>query len=80
MGVEVGHELVEVFEVKTSTSRSDVYTAIGQLMVHGTSDSCRRVIVLPRNESLSHDLKEALNRLNIELLEFILDERTAIIV
>ncbi|MDI1279256.1 hypothetical protein [Methylobacter sp.] len=80
MGVAVANELVEVFEVKTSTARSDVYTAIGQLMVHGTSDECRRVIVLPKSELLASDLKEALERLNIELLKFKLDEKAATIV
>ncbi|MEJ2406341.1 MAG: hypothetical protein P8171_18995 [Candidatus Thiodiazotropha sp.] len=79
MGVEVGRELVEVFEVKTSTARPDVYAAIGQLMVHGTSDKCRRVIVLPQKEVMVSDLKEALQRLNIELLEFKLDEKEATI-
>lgn len=80
MGVAVGHELVEVFEVKTSTARFDVYGAIGQLMVHGTSDECRRVMVLPHNETIAPDLKEALQRLNIELLKFKLDEKAATIV
>jgi hypothetical protein len=81
MGVAaIGRELVEVFEVKTSAVRSDVYTAIGQLMVHGTSDECRRVIVLPQKEQLASDLKEALQRLNIELLMFTLDEKAATIV
>jgi hypothetical protein len=80
LGVAVGRQLVEVFEVKTSTARSDVYAAIGQLMVHGTSDECRRVMVLPQKEPIAPDLKEALQRLHIELLNFKLDEKTATIV
>jgi hypothetical protein len=80
MGVAVGRDLVEVFEVKTSTGRSDVYGAIGQLMVHGTSTDCRRVIVLPHKEPIASDLKDALQRLCIELLRFKLDEQKAIIV
>jgi len=80
LGVAVADELVEVFEVKTSTARSDVYTAIGQLMVHGTSNECRRVIVLPISELLASDLKIALERLNIELRKFKLDEKAAAIV
>jgi hypothetical protein len=79
MGVAVGSDLVEVFEVKTSTARSDVYGAIGQLMVHGTAADCRRVIVLPHKEAIAADLKEALERLGIELLKFKLDERKATI-
>lgn len=80
LGVAVGRGLVEVFEVKTSTSRSDVYSAIGQLMVHGTADDCRRVIVLPHKESIASDLKDALDRLGIQLLKFRLDEEGATIV
>jgi hypothetical protein len=80
MGVEVGLDLVEVFEVKTSTARADVYAAIGQLMVHGTSDECRRVMVLPQKELIASDLKEAMQRLNIELLKFKLDEKAVTIV
>lgn len=80
MGVAVGRELVEVFEVKTSVARSDVYAAIGQLMVHGTSDNCRRVMVLPQKELIAPDLREALRRLNIEMLKFKLDEKAATII
>lgn len=80
MGVAVDRELVEVFEVKTSTTRSDVYAAIGQLMVHGTSDECRRVMVLPQKEHVAPDLKRALQRLNIELLKFKLNAKEATIV
>ena len=79
MGVAVGRELVEVFEVKTSTARFDIYAAIGQLMVHGTSDECRRVIVLPHGDYIAPDIKEALKRLNIQLLRFVLDEKDATI-
>lgn len=79
MGVTVGRDLVEVFEVKTSTARSDLYTAIGQLMVHGAAADCRRVIVLPHKEIIASDLKAALQRLRIELLKFKLDERKATI-
>lgn len=80
MGVAVGRRLVEVFEVKTSAGRSDVYSAIGQLMVHGAAASCRRVMVLPDKEAVTDDLKNALERLGIELLRFKLDEEKASIV
>lgn len=73
MGVEVDGKLAEVFEAKTSAERSDVYQAIGQLMVHGTSNNCRRVFVLPSENSLGSDLKLALRRLNIEVLKFRFD-------
>jgi hypothetical protein len=76
LGVAVSGKLVEVFEVKTSTSRSDVYTAIGQLFVHGGTESCRKIIVLPAKEPLLSDIKRALRRLNIEILRFKLNETT----
>lgn len=80
LGVEVEGDMIEVFEVKTSASRSDIYTAIGQLMVHGTSDECRRVMVLPQKEYLAPDLERALQRLKIELVRFNLDKEAATIV
>lgn len=74
MGVAVGESLVEVFEVKTSTERQCIYTALGQLMIHGTSNNCRRVMILPGKERLADDLAGALTRLGVELIRFSLSE------
>jgi len=79
LGVRRDGNLSEVFEVKTSATRGDVYAAVGQLLVHGTLPNCRRVVVLPRDEQLADDLKRALVRLGIEVLTFTLDERKATI-
>lgn len=81
LGVETNDSLTEVYEVKTSTKRSDVYTAIGQLMVHGIGNNCQKVMVLPQQEKpIAQDLVRAMNRLDIRLLRFKLDEMKAIIV
>ena len=64
--------LTELYEVKTSAARSDVYTGIEQLMVHGPS-GCRRILVLPANEELKPGLPDAIERLKIELLRYELD-------
>lgn len=80
LGIEVTKDLVEVYEVKTDTNRSTLYAAIGQLMVHGTADRCRRVIVVPEDEPIkAEDIIDALRRLKIELLKFRLTETEAII-
>ena len=80
MGVEDGRgRLVELYEVKTSTARSDVYSALGQLMVHGPA-SCKKVIVLPEDENLAQDLMAALTRHEIALLRFKLDDEGATII
>lgn len=79
MGVAVGQDLNEVFEVKTATGRSELYGAIGQLLVHGTAANCRRVIVLPHKEPIAADLKDALKRLGIQTLKFKLDKQKATI-
>jgi hypothetical protein len=75
MGIAVADKLVEVFEVKSGAERSSIYAAIGQLMVHGTSESCRRVIVLPHSDRLPEDIKESLARIGVELLRFRLDDK-----
>jgi hypothetical protein len=79
MGVEIAGKRIEVFEVKTSTDRSDVYAAIGQLLVHGGAANCRRVIVLPKTGHVASDLLEALRRVGIEVLRFKLDVKGAAI-
>jgi hypothetical protein len=77
LGIAVGGKLVEVFEAKTSAARSDIYGAIGQLMVHGAADECRRVLLLPAQEQLPDDLRNGIGWLGIEVLKFELDENRA---
>ena len=77
MGVEDGrNNLVELYEVKTSSERSDVYTAIGQLLVHGSED-CEKFLLLPKGRQLPNDLADALERNQIEMLRFRLNNRGA---
>ena len=73
-----GH-LVELYEVKSSAARSDVYSAIGQLMVHGRP-KCEKIIVLPEDEDLAVDLVAALTRHEIRLLQFTLHDEGATII
>lgn len=77
LGVSASSGLTEVYEVKTSALRPDVYTAIGQLLVHGSTEHCKRVIVLPHAGSLASDLAQALDRNAIEVLRFKLTEDAA---
>lgn len=77
MGIEEGPEkLVELYEVKTSSERSDIYGAIGQLLVHSSAD-CKKFLLLPRGRPLPNDLADALRRNQIELLRFRLNNRGA---
>lgn len=79
LGVSEGSSLREVYEVKTSAARQNVYTAIGQLIVHGSSDDCKRYIVLPHGDALPSDIKRALSKNGIEVVLFKLTEHTAVI-
>jgi hypothetical protein len=79
LGVSRGKKLIEVFEVKPKADRSSVYSALGQLMVHGVHNACRKVLVLPQNEALPSDLAGALRRLRIEVLRFRLDSNAVVI-
>ena len=74
LGVSKGSDLVEVYEVKTSAVRGDVYTGIGQLTVHAQSLDCSRTLVLPADEALAQDLAAALMRNGIHLQLYRLTE------
>lgn len=80
LGVSVGGNLSEIYEVKTSAARTDIYTAIGQLLVHGSSVNCKRVIVLPLSGNLAKDLERALEKNSIDVIRFKLTEEAAYIV
>ena len=74
-----GDQLVEIYEVKTSADRQSVYTAIGQLFVHGHTPTCKRVMVLPGKDKLAPDLAKAVQRNSIDLMLYDLTETAAVI-
>jgi len=81
MAVEEGDDvLAEVYEVKTNAGRTDVYTALGQLMIHSSQNNCKKIIVLPTPVNLPADINNALERLNIEVIEYDLSETKAWII
>lgn len=64
-------KLVEIYEVKTSTTRQTLYAAIGQLIVHSSGQAgVARYIVLPSTGSVPRDIKQALDELHIKKLNF----------
>jgi hypothetical protein len=77
LGLESAGGLVEVYEVKTSAARPDLYAGIGQLLVHGSDSRCQRSLVLPSAEALPEDVALALERVGIRLLKFKLSESEA---
>lgn len=65
-----------VFEVKTGLGRQELYTAIGQLMVHSPQPGCQRVLVVPGGEdmgSITTDIEQTLRTLGIEVLRYHFD-------
>lgn len=68
--VQKGPERVAVYEVKTSVDRQSLYTGIGQLLVHGSSGTVKRILLLPAEESLPHDVASAIAELGIEARRF----------
>jgi hypothetical protein len=79
LGIARGNELIEIYEVKPSSDRSSVYSAVGQLLVHGRDITCRKTIVLPHDELLAADLADALRRLSIETVKFRLETNSVTI-
>lgn len=76
LGVAVSNNLLELYEVKTDTTRSELYCAIGQLLVHGTAGKCRRAIVLPHHKAITMDVKAALKRMSIQVMKYKMDKQT----
>jgi hypothetical protein len=77
MAVARGGKLIEVYEVKTTTLRNDIYAAIGQLLTHGRKTPEGRFIVLPNAGRIAADLGEALDLLKIKVLRFELNAKSA---
>jgi hypothetical protein len=71
LGVQIRGKVTEVYEVKTSTSRQHLYTALGQLITHSTDGSAsKRFLVLPAGEQVPEDIRKALKALCIGVLRF----------
>lgn len=63
--------ITELYEVKTSTDRQCLYTAIGQLMTHCGNGASQpsKTLVIPEGD-IPADLADCLERLNIRLRRF----------
>lgn len=68
LGVERSGKLVEAYEIKTATSRQNLYAAIGQLLVHGGEAECEKYLVCPSDLPIPDDIAAALQRLSISVL------------
>jgi hypothetical protein len=77
LGFEVAGELCELYEVKTSTHRSGLYTAIGQLLVHSCGSEPKMFIVLPSPVNIPSDVEAALDELEIEVIQYKLTKNEA---
>lgn len=64
--------LSEVYEVKTGGGRQMLYTAIGQIVTHATisHNKVAKFLVIPADESIPKDLKQAIGVLGIEVRRF----------
>lgn len=78
LGIEKKGELISVYEIKTSCSRTNLYTGIGQLLVHSPHVNCQKTLVVPNEEELSSDVLNALSRLGIKLIQFSLTAKEVI--
>jgi len=69
-----GNDAKILFEIKTDTSSTNIYTAIGQLMFHGAGQNeiPRRVLVIP--EIPTEKTIEILKKLNIEIISYKMDD------
>ena len=70
LALSKGSEILELYEVKTGSGRQDIYTAIGQLMVHDAKGSSQKFIVIPDDGRLPADLRKTLLRLEIKVLRY----------
>ena len=64
--------LTEVYEVKTAMDRQKPYTAIGQLLTHGTTElgEVTKYLVIPADEAIPKDFVPALDALGINIWRF----------
>lgn len=76
LGAQVKGRLVEVWEVKSSLSRGDLYTAIGQLSVHAPDADCKQTIVLPADGQMPEGMERAFKRLGVSVMRYRLTSKS----
>lgn len=79
LGVELDGSLKDLYEVKTSASRSSVYAGIGQLLFHSIDKNCTKNLVIPASDALSQEIEIALVKLNIKILKYKIEGEKIII-
>ncbi len=62
--------ITTLFEVKTDMATTSLYTAVGQLMLHGVALDKRLKLVLVVPRKVDETLEDRLNKLDIELLTY----------
>jgi hypothetical protein len=71
LGVKRGGDLVEIYEVKPSSDRQSLYTAIGQILVHESPKGIsKRFVVIPDDDAVPADVARAFERANIVPVRF----------
>jgi hypothetical protein len=70
LGISKKNKAMSIFEIKTSSNIQNIYTGIGQLMIHSHSEKTnpKRFIVLPNN--LDPEIEKDLTELNIHTIRF----------
>nr|MDO8080342.1 hypothetical protein [Candidatus Freyarchaeota archaeon] len=71
-------EITTIFEIKTDTSTSSLYSGVGQLLLNSINLAKRPRLILTIPEKLSIDCEGKLNKLRIELLKFSWSEDKAV--
>jgi len=70
LAVSSARKILELYEVKTSARRQDIYTAIGQLMVHDRKGKSLKFLVIPDGKEFAEDLRQTLVRLEIIVIRY----------
>jgi hypothetical protein len=75
VGVKISKKLVEIYEVKPRITTQNIYTALGQLLIHSKGEKqIKKILVLPEEENLSPEIERILSSLGIEILTFYLTD------
>lgn len=70
LAIELSGETTHIFEVKTGTNTQQMYTAVGQLFVHGVGhDNAVKFLVIP-NKLFTSNLRNKILALGIKIIQY----------